>query len=58
MSSVYEELQSFLEMIEELEEIFLYVGLGVGVLAAFFLLREVVRRDFRLGARNCQCQNA
>ena len=41
MSAVYQELQNFLEMIEELEEIFLYVGLGVGVLAAFFLLNFI-----------------
>ena len=41
MSSVYQELQNFLGMIEELEEIFLYVGLGVGVLAAFFLLNFI-----------------
>ena len=40
-SSVYEELQMFLELIEELEKIFLYVGLGVGVLAAFFLLNFI-----------------
>ena len=40
-STVYQELQMFLEMIEELEKIFLYVGLGVGVLAAFFLLNFI-----------------
>ncbi len=40
-SMVYTELKSFLDMIEELEEIFLYVGLGVGVLAAFFLLNFI-----------------
>ena len=40
-SSVYEELQMFLELIDELEKIFLYVGLGVGLLAAFFLLNFI-----------------
>ncbi len=40
-STVYEELQMFLELIKELEKIFLYVGLGVGVLAAFFLLNFI-----------------
>ena len=40
-SSVYQELQWFLELIEELEKIFLYVGLGVGLLAAFFLLNFI-----------------
>ena len=41
MSTVYQELQMFLELIEELEKIFLYVGLGVGLLAAFFLLNFI-----------------
>ena len=41
VSSVYQELQMFLELIEELEKIFLYVGLGVGLLAAFFLLNFI-----------------
>ena len=41
MSSVYQELQMFLDLIEELEKIFLYVGLGVGALAAFFLLNFI-----------------
>ena len=40
-SHVYEELRMFLEMIKELEKIFLYVGLGVGLLASFFLLNFI-----------------
>ena len=40
-NKVVEQLDSFLEMIRELEDIFLYVGLGVGVLAAFFLLNFI-----------------
>ncbi len=40
-NNVYYELQMFLELIEDLEKIFLYVGLGVGVLAAFFLLNFI-----------------
>lgn len=40
-SSVYQELQMFLSLIQELEKIFLYVGLGVGLLAAFFLLNFI-----------------
>ena len=41
MSAVYEELQMFLNLIKDLEKIFLYVGLGVGLLAAFFLLNFI-----------------
>ena len=40
-NNVVERLDGFLEMILGLEEIFLYVGLGVGVLAAFFLLNFI-----------------
>lgn len=40
-NDVVEKLNYFLEMISDLEEIFLYVGLGVGVLAAFFLLNFI-----------------
>ena len=40
-SNVYSELQMFLELIQELEKIFLYVGLGLGLLAAFFLLNFI-----------------
>ena len=40
-NAVAQELDNFLDMITELETIFLYVGLGVGVLAAFFLLNFI-----------------
>ena len=40
-NGVVEEMNRFLDMITELGEIFLYVGLGVGVLAAFFLLNFI-----------------
>ena len=40
-NAVAQELDNFLEMITDLGEIFLYVGLGVGVLAAFFLLNFI-----------------
>ena len=40
-NGVAAELDEFLEMITDLGEIFLYVGLGVGVLAAFFLLNFI-----------------
>ena len=40
-NAVAQELDNFLDMITDLEKIFLYVGLGVGVLAAFFLLNFI-----------------
>ncbi|MBQ7712507.1 MAG: ABC transporter ATP-binding protein/permease [Clostridia bacterium] len=40
-NEVVDSLNYFLEMILDLEKIFLYVGLGVGVLAAFFLLNFI-----------------
>ena len=40
-SRVYGELRMFLELIKNLEKIFLYVGLGVGLLASFFLLNFI-----------------
>ena len=38
---VAKELDSFLEMIKDLGEIFLYVGIGVGFIAAMFLLNFI-----------------
>ena len=40
-NSVSDELGYFLDMIEDLTSIFLYVGLGVGLLASFFLLNFI-----------------
>jgi len=40
-NSVCEDIRMFVDMIEDLEKIFLYVGLGVGLLAAFFLLNFI-----------------
>lgn len=40
-SKIYEEMQMFLETIQELEMIFLYIAIGVGGLAAFFLLNFI-----------------